>query len=245
VRAQLADRYSAASCAKALAALRGVLRECFRLGLMTAEDHARAVDLDAVRGSRVLRGRALSGAELRALFRSCSATTNQGCRDAALLAVAYGCGLRRSELVHLNIEHYDPLTGALVVAGKGNKERVVHVANGAGAALATWLARRGTEPGPVFLPVDKRGVIQHRRLIPDAVLVIVRRLAAKSGVARFSPHDLRRSMASDSLDAGVDVVVLQKILGHADVSTSAKYCRRGLRAQRHAAELLQIPVVAA
>ncbi len=113
VRAVLADRYAPATANKALSALRGVLGECFRLGLMSAEDHARATDLPNVKGHSAPRGRALKTGELVALFGACDATTAQGARDAALLAVLYGAGLRRAEVVTLDLADFDPDSGEL------------------------------------------------------------------------------------------------------------------------------------
>ena len=175
------------------------------------------------------------------MFAACDSRTNKGARDASLLALAYGGGLRRSEIVGLDLGSYDPSTGALTIIGKGNKQRVVYMTNGSADALEAWLARRGNEPGPLLFSVNKADVVERRRLSPDAVLVVVRKLAQLGGVAKFSPHDCRRTMASDALDAGIDVVVLQAILGHASVTTTAKYDRRGDRAKRRAAELLHVP----
>ena len=108
LRAALAERYSPATANRHLAALRGVLKEAWRLGQMSAEDLQRAIDLPAVRGERLPRGRGLSRGELRALFESCRSGTPADARDAAILAVMYATGLRRSEVVNLHVFNYEP-----------------------------------------------------------------------------------------------------------------------------------------
>jgi site-specific recombinase XerD len=111
LRAALADRYSPATTNRHLAALRGVLREAWRLGLMSAEDLTRATDLAAVRGERLPRGRALSRGELVSLFASCRGGSPSDARDAALMAVLYAAGLRRAEVVAIEVGDYDVETG--------------------------------------------------------------------------------------------------------------------------------------
>jgi site-specific recombinase XerC len=77
------------------------------------------------------------------MFAACDVATSAGSRDAAVLAVTYAAGLRRHELVGLDIEDYDQRSGTLRVRGKGRKERVAYVTNGSKSALETWLAVRG------------------------------------------------------------------------------------------------------
>ena len=230
---------------KMLSALRGVLREAWRLGLMSAEDYHRAADLQAVRGETLPRGRALGAGELAALLRACSVDASPaGARDAALLALLYGGGLRRSEAVALDVADYDAETGALTIrSAKGRKDRTAYATNGAADALDDWLVIRGPEPGALFIPVNRGGRVLHRRMSGQAVMAIVAKRAREAGVAHASPHDLRRTFVSDLLDAGADITTVSKLAGHADVSTTSRYDRRGEVTKRKAAELLHVPYV--
>ena len=241
LRAALADRYSPATANRHLAALRGVLREAWRLGLMSAEDLQRAIDLPAVRGERLPRGRALSRGELRALFESCRGGSPADARDAALMGVLYAAGLRRAEVVTLEVSDYDPETGALVVRGKGNKERIAYIDNGAADAVREWITVRGDPAGPLFCPVSQPGEVVIRPMTDQAVYAILQSRAEKANVRAFSPHDMRRSCVSDLLDAGVDISVVQRFVGHANVTTTARYDRRGEQAKKKAAKSLHVP----
>lgn len=245
LRADLAASGMApATASKYLHALRGALKEAWRLGQMSAEDHARAADLAPLKGSALPAGRALSAGEIKALFRACPDST-AGARDAALLALAYGAGLRRAELVALDLADFNRETGALTVRhGKGNRARTVYATNGGRLALDAWITRRGSEAGALIVPVDKADRPTVARMTPQAVLYILRRCGERAGVAAFSPHDLRRTCISDLIDGGADLVAVRDLAGHASVVTTSRYDRRGEAAKRHAAELLHVPFVA-
>ncbi len=245
IRSALAERYAPSTATKMLCALRGVLKESWRLGLVDAETYRRAADLPGIKSERLPRGRALSTGELRSLFRVCGDDPSPaGRRDAAMLAVLYGSGLRRSEVVGLDLSDYNPEGGSVRIReGKGRKDRLGYAANGAQEALEGWLAVRGSEPGPLFLPIAKGGRIHHRRMTDQAVLVVLRKRAAQAGVAQFSPHDLRRTFISDLLDCGADLATVQQLAGHSSPTTTAHYDRRGERVKKKAAELLHVPYV--
>lgn len=246
VRAILLEEYSPATVNKMLSALRGVLKAAWRLGLMSADEYARAVDLDPVGVSRPdqAAGRALNPGELMGLLNVCeNDPTAAGARDAAILGLLYACGLRRSEVVKLDVADYDSTTYSLTVRGsKRGKTRVVPVENGAKAALLDWLHMRGDAPGPLFVRILKNGEPRlGHRLTAQGVYDILKRRADASGVDSFTPHDLRRTFAGDLLDAGVDLATVQKMMGHSNPATTASYDRRGERAKRAAASKLHVP----
>lgn len=239
IRARLAESYRHTTANKMLAALRGVLQECWRLGLMSADDYQRSVDIASIKGTTVPKGRKLSRGELAALMDACASdSSSAGRRDAALIAVMYAAGLRRAEVVTLNVADFTPATGELLIRGKGNKERMVYATNGAALALEDWLAARGVEEGPLFCSTRRRLA----RMTEQAVLVILMKRAKQAGVtAHFSPHDMRRSFITELLEAGADVGTVQKLAGHANVATTLRYDRRDEKAKRAAAEMLHIP----
>jgi integrase len=249
IRSALSETYSAASANKMLAALRGVLKAAWRLGQIPTDEYHRAIDWQPVRGESLLKGRALVAGEIRALFDACAQDRkNDGTlratavRDAAALAVLYGVGLRRSEVVALNLSDYDTDTGGIKVQnGKGNKARIVYASRAVKEALAAWLELRGLAEGPLFYPVLKSGQLVSRRLTDQAILNLVMNRGEKAGIKHFSPHDLRRTFISDLLDAGADISVVQKLAGHANVTTTTRYDRRGEVAKQKAVDLLHVP----
>jgi site-specific recombinase XerD len=246
IRTKLAETRAPAGVNKIVSAVRGVLREAWRLGLVDAETYERASDIQSVRGETLPRGRALGKRELQKLFAACAKDeAPAGRRDAALMAVLYGGGLRRSEVVALNLTDYQPETAELrILHGKGRKERAAYVTNGVKLALNAWLAVRGSEPGPLFWPADGRGrPLVNRRMTDQAVLMLLRRRAAQARVPAFTPHDLRRTFVGDLLEAGADMVTVQKLAGHSNIATTSRYDRRGEETKRRAAELLHVPFI--
>jgi integrase len=243
IRAELQDGCAPATANKLLAALRRVLREARRLGQISADDYDQAVDIRNIRGTRLPSGRALSDGEVAALMRMCAEDrTSAGARDAAIIALLRGTGMRRSEVAALDLADYDPATGALTIrSSKGNKDRLTYVANGPQAALDEWLLARGSASGPLFYGVTKSGRLVVRRLAAQAIAVICAARATEAGIQSFTPHDMRRTFISGLLDAGADIATVQKLAGHEDPATTARYDRRGEAAKQRAVQLVHVP----
>jgi integrase len=106
--------------------------------------------------------------------------------------------------------------------------------------VRAWLRVRGERPGGLFLPINKGGRICGVRVSDHAVYAVLRKRLAEAGVARLSPHDLRRTFVGDLLDAGVDLATMQRLAGHAS-PTTARYDRRGEATKRRAVEALHFP----
>jgi site-specific recombinase XerD len=241
VRSFLADRYKPSTVNKMLAAFRGVMKQTWRLGLIDAETYRRTIDIDNMKGSTLLRGRALEGEELSALFRVCAEDPSPaGRRDAAMLAVLYGAGIRRAELAGLDLDDFTNDACSLRVRnGKRQKQRTVYLAKQGCLLVREWVRERGDEPGPLFCPVRQTGEVRATRMRGESITYILQRRQRAAGVEGFSPHDLRRSCLTSMLENGVDVFTVQKLAGHADPSTTARYDRRGEAAKLEAAQGLR------
>ncbi len=239
--------YSPATVNLMLCALRGVLKAAWQLQQIDAEDYYRAKDVKGIRNETLPAGRQLQPGEIAALMGACENEPGGvgynagGVRDAAMISLLYVGGLRREEIVNLDVESYDPESGRLVIMGKRRKERTAYLVNGAVWAMADWLEIRGLEPGALFWPVNKSGKLINRRLVTQTVYDMLQKRRAQAGVKDFSPHDLRRTFVSDLLDAGADISTVAKMAGHASVTTTARYDRRPEAAKQKAAGLLHVP----
>jgi integrase/recombinase XerC len=169
----------------------------------------------------------LSVAEAEALVEAPTiegAATPLARRDAALLEVLYGCGLRVSECVALDLDDVQA-TDLRVRRGKGGKGRVVPLGQKAAEALAAWTARRHElRPSGAALFVNARG----GRVSARSVRRFVDRHAVAGAVPRTHPHALRHSYATHLLGSGADLRSIQELLGHANIKTTARYAHVNL-----------------
>lgn len=226
LRSRLQETCAPRSANLYLSGLRGVLKACASLGLMTYEEMHRALDgAKSVRGHTEPAGRALSREDVEAMFKVCDRTTGIGLRDAALLTLLFGCGMRRAEVaaVHLKNLTLMPKTASLLVRGKGRKERTVSLSANAFAIIQDWLKFRGDDPGPLLLTCDEK---ESRGMSLSTVYTRVVQLAQRAGIEHVSPHDLRRTLITDLLADGVDAFTVSKWVGHSQIQTTLGYDRR-------------------
>lgn len=222
--AALTARNKPRTISRKLATLRGFYRWLVREGI---RDDSPMDGLTNPRAGRALPD-VLDVDAVLALLEAPPADTPRGLRDRAVLELLYAGGLRVSELVGLDRRHLDLAAGFVRVTGKGRKTRDVPIHTRAARALERWLAARPALMGDrdldaVFVSVRgaRLGDRAVRRLIDDAV---TRCAAAR----RVHPHMLRHSFATHLLGGGVDLRVIQELLGHASVSTTQVYTHLGI-----------------
>ena len=213
---------SASSAARTLVAVRGLHRFAARDGIVAA-DVARAVRPPAP--PRRL-PKAISVDDVERLLEAAGFDgTPLALRDRALLEVLYGTGARISEAVGLAVDDLDRTSSAVVLRGKGGKERIVPVGSYALRAVEDYLVRSrpalaAAGRGTPRLFLNARGGPLSRQ----SAWTILRVTAERAGLAAaVSPHTLRHSFATHLLDGGADVRVVQELLGHASVTTTQVY----------------------
>jgi integrase/recombinase XerD len=168
--------------------------------------------------------RVLTYAEVKRLLESVGDADPIGLRDRALLEVMYGCGLRASETVGLDVNEVDLRRGFVRPHGKGNKERMVPLGREAAAAVTRYL--RAGRKDLVGSRPESRLFVNFRggELTRQGLYKIIRRRARAVGLeGKMSPHTLRHSFATHLLSGGCDLRSVQEMLGHADVATTQLY----------------------
>jgi integrase/recombinase XerD len=216
------------SVARTMTAVRGLYR--FR-----AEEGIGAEDPTAqVRPPRsgLRLPKAITEAEVERLLEAASGTQPRDLRDAAMLEVLYGTGIRVGELVGLSLSDIGSDTGLLRVLGKGSKERLVPVGRLAAQSVDRWLAPGGRpelEPKRWARRGDAEALFINARggrLTRQGAWEAISKRAARAGLAeKVHPHVLRHSCATHMLERGADIRVVQELLGHASVATTQVYTR--------------------
>ncbi|PNW47541.1 UNVERIFIED_CONTAM: hypothetical protein BEN50_11645 [Euhalothece sp. KZN 001] len=243
VRNVLKNRYAPVTANKMLAALRRTLQEAYRLDWMEATDYNKAIDFPnlPIQGQK-LRGRALAGSEIDALLGICEQDVSaKGIRDTAIIAVLRGTGMRRGELVALEVRDYDRKTGKFTIRqGKGGKFREVYLAQEAKPWLKEWLSLRlsVSKTGPLFCRIRRGGHLHPQAHMSGGSIFRIleerREQVEEMEMEHFSPHDLRRTLCSELLEVE-DISTVQQIAGHSTPATTVKYDRRGEKAKKRAA----------
>lgn len=248
--AHLVDRGDKpATQALRLGAIRRIVQECWRLGLVDRDTYDRIKDVRPQKRdvNAPLAGRPLDPAEQLALFDA--AMKGKGAaasRDTALLVLGLYVGLRAEELATVPLWNGElGVEGLRIrVLGKGGKLREVPIGSATAARLAPWAEIRGTKPGPFLLALRTQGYHAPRTILdhglsPSGVWAQMKDLGFRARVKDFSPHDLRRTFVTELLEAGVDVVTVARMAGHDDVKTTMRYDRRGEKAKIAAADALE------
>lgn len=219
-----------------LSAIKSVAFHSWQLNIISTDEYLRIKNIKCIKGQRLAAGRTLSineVNELRAFFLSSNEIMMK--RDYALFALACGAGLRRRELMLLNVEHI--LEDRIIVHGKGNKIRTVFLTEFTKNAVGSWITELHHEKGPLFISPRNLHKMNNRISI-SAIHDSMHRIVKSSKCEHFTTHDLRRTFATTLLDVGADKFAVQRLMGHSSLTTLELYDRRGEKAAIDAIKLL-------
>lgn len=212
---------SRASLQRYRSSMRGFYRFLFQEGWIPSDPSA---DVEKGSGSRRL-PRALSRQDVEALFAATNGPELLDIRDRALIQLAYGTGLRVSELVTLAVDRIDLESRSVRVRGKGNRERIVPFSESVAESIARYIAvrRASLPPGKraISLFLNRRGGPLSRM----GFFRILKKRAARAGLdpSGFHPHLLRHSFATHMLQEGASLRFVQELLGHRSLATTEIY----------------------
>jgi integrase len=217
---------SAATINLQLSAIRRLADESAESGWLSPE---LAIGIRRVKGVKRLgrkMGNWLTRNQAQELVNAAPDNSLRGWRDGAMLGLLLGCGLRRSEVVGLNLDQLQSREGRWVIAnlvGKGGRLRTVPMPSWCKELVYTWLRRSGVSDGKVFRRVLKGGILDGAGVTANVVWYAVKRCAGQAGINNLAPHDLRRTCARLCHGCGGELEQIQFLLGHASVQTTERY----------------------
>ncbi|MBA1202705.1 tyrosine-type recombinase/integrase [Pseudomonas capeferrum] len=242
VAALRTDGYAPNTSSLYVNALRGVMNEAWRLELISHEQLQRLREIKPASGSRLPPGRNLRRSLIRELMDVCAADPRpQGIRDAAIIALLYGTGMRKSESVDVMLDQVDFQERSLQVLGKGNRQLIKYAPAWAFEKLQAWLDFRreqlpAGEPDDAFLfnRIRRGNHITRARITKHAIYYIARQRGAQVGV-KIMPHDFRRAFITRVIEEH-DLSIAQKLAHHANIQTTVGYDRRDDNERRRAVD---------
>jgi len=216
-----------------LAAVRRLAHEAADAGLLSPE---LAAGISRVKGVKQLGFRAgnwLSAEQSSEVLQHACGDSMRAKRDYAMLAMLFGCGFRRSELVGLDLDEVQMRQGHWAVVdliGKGGHIRTVPIPNWVKAALDQWIRAAGVTDGRIFRAVARAGKVWGKGISQNVVWYVVKSCCERAGLEHIAPHDLRRTCAKLCHTSGGELEQIQFLLGHASVQTTERYlgCKQNL-----------------
>src|SRR6202163_390290 len=226
-------RLAANTISHQLAAVRRLAHEAADAGLLSPE---LAAGISRVKGVKQLGFRAgnwLSAEQSSEVLQHACGDSMRAKRDYAMLAMLFGCGFRRSELVGLELDEVQMRQGHWAVVdliGKGGHIRTVPIPNWVKAALDQWIRASGVTEGRIFRAVARAGKVWGKGISQNVVWYVVKGCCERAGLDHIAPHDLRRTCAKLCHTSGGELEQIQFLLGHASVQTTERYlgCKQNL-----------------
>lgn len=242
VAALRTDGYAPNTSSLYVNAIRGVMNQAWQQSLITQDQLLKIRAVKAGGGSRLVKGRNLRRTLIRELMDVCAADPRpQGLRDAAIIAILYGSGMRKSESVNMDLRQVNMAERSLQVLGKGNKELIKFAPAWAFEKLQVWLDfRREQLPEGVsddtflFNRIRRGSHITRERITKHAIYYIAKQRGKQVGVD-IMPHDFRRSFITRVIEE-YDVSIAQKLAHHANIATTVSYDMRDDNERRNATE---------
>lgn len=223
-------KYTPASVRRKIAALRSYFALQKREG---RRDDNPAQDVPPPKASKRL-PHVMSEPEVAKLLRTRIAgkTDFQRLRDIAMMEVLYASGIRRAELVGLNLSDVDLERRLMRVIGKGNKQRTVFINQASADAITAYLGVRPRTPDEALFLSKRKTRLSHRQ-----AWVVFRQFAELSGLTKHvTPHVMRHSFATHLLENGADLMTIKELLGHESLSTTQIYTNVSLEHMRRSYE---------
>jgi site-specific recombinase XerD len=226
-------RLAANTINQQLAAVRRLAHEAADAGLLSPD---LAAGISRVKGVKQLGqrlGNWLSLEQSSEVLHRARGDHRRDKRDYAMLALLFGCGLRRSELVGLemsDVQKRQDHWAIVDLIGKGGHIRTVPIPAWAKQALDEWTVAAGITDGKIFRRVSRTGKVRGRGISQNVVWYVVKTCCEKAGLERIAPHDLRRTCAKLCHSSGGELEQIQFLLGHASVQTTERYlgCKQNL-----------------
>ena len=213
--------------------MRRLAHEAADSGLLSPE---LAAGISRVKGVKQLgfrSGNWLSADESSEVLKCARGKGMRAKRDFAMLALLFGCGFRRSELVGLESDEIQMRQGHWAVVdliGKGGHIRTVPIPQWVKAALDQWVVAAKVTEGKIFRAVARAGQVWGKGISQNFVWYVVKGCCERVGLEHIAPHDLRRTCAKLCHSSGGELEQIQFLLGHASVQTTERYlgCKQNL-----------------
>lgn len=234
------DGYAPNTSSLYVNAIRGVTNEAWRQSLISHEHLLKMRSVKPMAGTRLSKGKNIRRTLIRELMDVCAADPRpQGRRDAAIIAILYGSGMRKSESVNLDLAQIDFAERSLQVTGKGNKQLIKYAPTWAFTVLNDWLELRRSclpegqsDDAFLFNRIRRGSHITRDRITKHAIYFIAKQRGRQIGMD-IMPHDFRRSFITRVIEEH-DLSIAQKLAHHTNISTTASYDMRGENERRRA-----------